>query len=100
MTLTVPVLNATGWQTGAAFLTLPTQAALRVRRGDNGLVSYGESFWVCGDSAYKWLPHGWHGSRYSAILLLPSANSTTPPPPPGRPGKHRVLVAPTRGLIT
>ncbi|KAG6925343.1 endogenous retrovirus group PABLB member 1 Env polyprotein [Chelydra serpentina] len=91
MTLTVPVLNATGWQTGAASLTLPTQAALWVRRGDNGLVSYGESFWVCGDSAYKWLPHGWHGSCYSGYLAPPLCVLARAPP--GRPRYHRSLYA-------
>ncbi|KAG6922383.1 endogenous retrovirus group PABLB member 1 Env polyprotein [Chelydra serpentina] len=89
--LTVPVLNANGWQTGNASFSFSKRGALRVRRGENGLVSYGESFWVCGRSAYKWLPRGWHGSCYSDYLAPPLR--VLAQAPPGHPRYHRSLYA-------
>ncbi|XP_053896809.1 endogenous retrovirus group PABLB member 1 Env polyprotein-like [Malaclemys terrapin pileata] len=91
ISLTVPVLNATGWQTGTAFFALSPQATLRDLQGNNGKASYGEAFWVCGNSAYKWLPHGWHGSCYKGYLAPPLRVLTQAPS--GRPRYYRSLRA-------
>uniref|UniRef100_A0A674K277 Uncharacterized protein n=2 Tax=Terrapene triunguis TaxID=2587831 RepID=A0A674K277_9SAUR len=91
ISLTVPLLNATGWQTGAAFFTLSPQTALQDSQGNNGRASYGEAFWVCGISAYKWLPNGWHGSCYKGYLAPPLR--ILPKAPSGRPRYYRSLRA-------
>uniref|UniRef100_A0A8C3IRC5 Uncharacterized protein n=1 Tax=Chrysemys picta bellii TaxID=8478 RepID=A0A8C3IRC5_CHRPI len=91
ISLTVPLLNATGWQTGAAFFALFPQATLRDLQDNNGKASYGEAFWICGNSAYKWLPQGWHGSCYKGYLAPPLRVLTQAPS--GRPRYYRSLRA-------
>nr|XP_042703505.1 endogenous retrovirus group PABLB member 1 Env polyprotein-like [Chrysemys picta bellii] len=91
ISLTVPLLNATGWQTSTAFFALSPQATLRNLQGNNGKASYGKAFWVCGNSAYKWLPHGWHGSCYKGYLAPPLRVLTKVPS--GHPWYYRSLRA-------
>ncbi|XP_050786057.1 endogenous retrovirus group 3 member 1 Env polyprotein-like [Gopherus flavomarginatus] len=88
---TVPLVTATGQQTGSRTFSLSTNDTLRNQKGNNGKASYDESFWVCGNSAYKWLPLGWYGSCYLGYLAPPLR--VLAQAPSGRPRYQRSLYA-------
>uniref|UniRef100_A0A8C4WMQ2 Envelope protein n=2 Tax=Gopherus evgoodei TaxID=1825980 RepID=A0A8C4WMQ2_9SAUR len=76
--------NSTAW-----FGTFSSSQTERWQSGYNGLVGNGHSFYVCGTSAYKWLPHRWYGSCYVGYLAPPLR--VFPKLPPGRPRHRRSL---------
>uniref|UniRef100_A0A674JZU6 Uncharacterized protein n=1 Tax=Terrapene triunguis TaxID=2587831 RepID=A0A674JZU6_9SAUR len=75
----------------ARFGSFNDRQANKWSSGYNGLVGNGHSFYICGTSAYKWLPHRWYGSCYLGYLAPPLR--VFPKLPPGRPRQHRSLYA-------
>uniref|UniRef100_A0A452IRZ9 Uncharacterized protein n=1 Tax=Gopherus agassizii TaxID=38772 RepID=A0A452IRZ9_9SAUR len=69
--VSIPVYNATGQDSEEGFIYWSASASNRINRGYNGLVGNGQSFYICGKFAYKWLPHHWHGSCYLGCLAPP-----------------------------
>ncbi|XP_044857154.1 uncharacterized protein LOC123360517 [Mauremys mutica] len=69
--VTIPFLNSTGQDTGEGLQYWPPHIATQHQQGINGLVANGQAFFMCGRNAYKWLPHGWHGSCYKGFLAPP-----------------------------
>uniref|UniRef100_A0A674K7X4 Uncharacterized protein n=1 Tax=Terrapene triunguis TaxID=2587831 RepID=A0A674K7X4_9SAUR len=75
----------------ARFRTFSDTQTSRWSSGYNSLVGNGHSFYICGTSAYKWLPHRWYGSCYLGYLAPPLR--VLPKLPPGRPRQCRSLYA-------
>uniref|UniRef100_A0A452IJY2 Uncharacterized protein n=1 Tax=Gopherus agassizii TaxID=38772 RepID=A0A452IJY2_9SAUR len=89
--VSIPLFNASGQDTGEGFLYFSANSSLMIQQGFNGIVANGQSFYICGKFAYKWLPHHWHGSCYEGFLAPPLR--VLDQPPPGRPRQCRSLWA-------
>uniref|UniRef100_A0A452GNB3 Uncharacterized protein n=1 Tax=Gopherus agassizii TaxID=38772 RepID=A0A452GNB3_9SAUR len=89
--VSIPLLDSSDHDTGEGLQYFRPYTALSDLAGLNGMAATGQSFYICGRSAYKWLPHRWYGSCYLGFLAPPLRVSDQPPP--GRPRQRRSLRA-------
>ncbi|XP_043388323.1 uncharacterized protein LOC122463348 [Chelonia mydas] len=88
---TIPLCNSSGQDTGERLQYYTPLEAAADKLGNSGKVANGQSFYVCGNSAYKWLPHHWNGSCYLGYFTPPLRVMAHLPS--GRPRHQRSLYA-------